>query len=310
MRGVCKAAGQRANGLGGEPRSLSDLFRRVVAHQREDAIGVAVGKVRHLNALLRNDGEDHRGGDQCLGNWFDGEPRIGTRPGQRQARLDLDEPRGTPVADTPPLRMIPAVANRRQPRFEKVRTEGDDEIGVGEVVLRNRIAAERHPVRSPDRLVCERLVPEPSRAHRGRPLVDESIQRARHQGGHDRDASRPTGVASGLQLLDKDALGVVPADILEPALPRHGVRVAPATRAGEAVGVVQPLQRCVTPDAQGSPVDRMVRVALDLHGAALARANDHPAPGRALSAHRCVPRGDTGNNILRRHDVRNDPFGR
>ena len=104
------------------------------------------------------------------------------------------------------------------------------------------------------------------------------------------------------------ALGVVPGGILEHAPPRHGVRGAPATRASEAVGVVQPLQRCVTPDAQAAPVDRMVRVALNLHGAALARTNDHPAPGRALSAHRRVPRGDTGDDILRRHDIGNDPF--
>ena len=159
--GSAKAAGQCADGLRGQPRTLGDPLRRVVAHQRQDSIRVRVGKVRHLHALLRDDGEDHRGGDQCLGPWFDGEPLIGTCPSQRHARLDLDEPRLAPITDTTTFRMIPAVANRRQPGFEKVRAEGDDEIGAGEVVLRDRIAAERHLVRSPHRLVGERLVPEP-----------------------------------------------------------------------------------------------------------------------------------------------------
>src|SRR5262245_54525843 len=55
-------------------------------------------------------------------------------------------------------------------------------------------------------------------------------------------------------------------------------------RATDTVRVIQTLQRCLTPRAGLSKVDRMIWIALDLEGAALHRADDQSAAGRTFAA--------------------------
>src|SRR5690606_37942961 len=97
-------------------------------------------------------------------------------------------------------------------------------------------------------------------------------------------------------------LGLVPGQRLERA-------VRARERLRYAVRVVQAVQRGLASRAQAPVRNRRERVALRLDRAALARADVHPAAGRALAARGAEPRGEAGDHVFRRDHVRQQPLG-
>ncbi len=108
-----------------------------------------------------------------------------------------------------------------------------------------------------------------------------------------------------LELGGEHGLGLFPRDLAKAApVPHHGPR--------EPVGVVEALQGGVASGANAAVRNGMRRIALDLDCPPLPGAHPDATSRGALSAHRSVPRGDAGRDLLGRHDVGNqslDVFG-
>src|SRR5262249_2580180 len=78
----------------------------------------------------------------------------------------------------------------------------------------------------------------------------------------------------------------------------------------EAIGMIEALQSGLAADAQTAAIHGMIRIALELHDAAVTIASEHAASGRALTADACEPRRDTRHHLLVRHDQRKDVLRR
>ena len=74
--------------------------------------------------------------------------------------------------------------------------------------------------------------------------------------------------------------------------------------------MVEPLERRLAADAERALAHRVVGVALELHDPTLAVPREHAAAGGALAAYRREPRRDAGDELLVRHDERQDVLGR
>ena len=264
-----------------------------------------------LHPPLGHDGPYHRGRHRSLGAGLEGDPLVRARRGERQARLEVHEARGAAVAGTPRFREVAGVAHRGEPGLQEVRSERDHEVGPAEVVLRQAVAPEDRPAGGPQRLVGERLVPQPAgAAHGGGPAVDERIQGAGQDRGHDGDAVTPSGRPQIGEAVGERALAPLPVDRVEHRPSGGRVRGAASVRAAVAVRAVESLERRLAAHAEGAAVRRMRRIALDLYRPAFASLDEGAATARALAADAGVPGRDARNDVLGRHDVRNDPFGR
>ena len=79
------------------------------------------------------------------------------------------------------------------------------------------------------------------------------------------------GVGAGLcQLLSEELERFVPRRCLE-------LSVSPHHRSAIAIGIVQPLQACLSPRAQRAAVERMLRISLELDCSAVARFRNESA---------------------------------
>ena len=298
-RRVGETAGQCPNRLRRRAGPRGNRLRRVIAHQLEDAVRGARIRLRQQRAPLRHDDVHHGGGNQPFRPRLDRQPLVRLRPAERQPRLELDEPRSPVSAPPAAFRESAPVLDRRQPGFQEIRAERDDQVRAREIVVRNRPAAERRQSGGPQRLMRERLVADPPRADGLGPALYQPVERAAEQRRDDGDPARPRFP----QLLGEHLPGVQPVDWLQHALSGRGIRLPPAERTAEAVGVVQALQRRLAADAQAAAVQRMLRVAFDLDRATLARAHQHPAAGGAFAAHRRVPGGHARYDVFRWNHV-------
>src|SRR5262249_34126076 len=142
-----------------------------------------------------------------------------------------------------------------------------------------------------------------ARAHALHPPIEEDRLAAILELRHDRDGASLPGLAQLTGLVGHE---------LERLVPRHRLQRVAVTplSAGETVGVIDLLQRRLAAHAERALIDRMVGIPLELHDAAVAVAREHAAAGWALTAHGREIRRDAGNDLLVRHDERQDPLGR
>src|SRR4029453_8598932 len=126
-------------------------------------------------------------------------------------------------------------------------------------VVRNAVAAERRAIGGPERFVAEGLVGDarPS-AQRLGPLVHEPTQASRLEAGDERDLASLLGLEQSLELVGEPLL---------PRVPCHGL--ARHERAAVAVGMVEPLQRGLTANAESPRIHGMIGVPLELDQAAV-----------------------------------------
>ena len=132
----------------------------------------------------------------------------------------------------------------------------------------------------------------------GRPLGGQRPERAGGVVGDERDAAAPARCLA--QLLPRELERVVPGDRLPCA-------VLPHLRRLHAVGIVESLQRSLAARAQAACVHGVVRIALDLDRAPLARLDQHAAACRTLAAGAGVPVGHAREDVGGCHQVR-DPL--
>ena len=225
-------------------------------------------------------------------------PEVGVRRRQRLAGLDLDEQAGPPVPERMHVREGAAVLDRREPRLHEVGAEGEDRPGLLEGVVRNRVATKCQLVRRPDRLVREGLE---GHARPGAERLEEGVHEATEapglELGDERDARALA--AGGPEPGDERRLGRLPAD-----------GPAAEARAGEAVGMIEPLERGVAPQAERAATDGMVGVPLELGDAPVVVLGEGAAAGRALPADRRKVGGGAGDDLLVRHDLGEELLGR
>ena len=306
--GVRERARDLADAVGGEAGGAAHGFGRHPGDEVADAGGLFR---RHaLRPLLAHDDLHHGRGHEALGLGGDGVPGVGARPGHREAGLDLHEPRRAAVADPARPRVVAGEPGRRAERLQEVRPERDHHLGPGEVVVGDLPAPEDALVGGADRLVAERLVADPARPEGGRPARDEPGEGAGQRRRDQRHAVAAARLVERLQPVDEILLRLFPRDRIEHAPPRRRVGDAATVGPGDAIGVVQPLQRGLAPHAEPAAVDGVLGVALDLDRPALPGADADAAAGRALPADAGVPRGDAGNDVVGGHHEGDDPLGR
>jgi hypothetical protein len=271
-------------GLGGHRRHVHALHRA-----REGARVHAGGDEAFVHDHL-----EHGEGERPLRARRIADPLVGVGSRHGQPRLDVHEGARLPAGERVHLREGGRVAHRREPGLEEVGAEGDQIAGLLDRILGNRVAAEGGAVGRADRLQPERLVGDAGpRAQRLRPLVEEAGEAARLEPGHQRDLPALLGAREGAELVGEDLLGGLPRRELPV---HHG--------APKAIRMVQPLERGVPADAETSPVDGMVGIALELDDTAVAVLREHAAAGGALAADRGEVGGHARDDILRGRDVR------
>src|SRR5207245_10541053 len=79
---------------------------------------------------------------------------------------------------------------------------------------------------------------------------------------------------------------------------------------GDAIRVIEPLERRLAARAEPALVDRRLRVALELDHPTLAHLGVQPAPSRAFAARGGVVGRRPRDLLLGGHDVRHEVFGR
>src|SRR6185437_6097398 len=114
--------------------------------------------------------------------------------------------------------------------------------------------------------------------------------------------ARCAAAARLADLLREPRDGVIPRDRLPRAILLH-------QRRPETIRIVQSLERRLSAGAQRAAIQRMVRIALELDRAAVARFGDDAAGSRTLAARRGVVRGDAGNRLVGRHQIWNELAG-
>ncbi len=200
------------------------------------------------------------------------DPFVRVRRRQGLTRLDVDERARASVPERVHAGEGPRVVDVREPRLDEVGAEGQHDLGVLERVVRNRVTAEREAIRRADRLVGERLQGHArARAERLRPAIEHPAQTAVLELCHDRDraalaagAERPDPVGDGLG-------GGVPRGALESRASLADLG------AGDAIGMIEALERGLAAHAERAGIDGMVGVALELDDPTLAIARDDAA---------------------------------
>src|SRR5438552_2894458 len=204
------------------------------------------------------------------------------------------------VATPPPTARPPwEAANSRARRSISgagIPTTGATRCGVGS--RRSRRAASAGAL--PQGFERERLMGDVPAADLLDPRIDELAERPGLEPGEEHDP--PT--ARFLHLPREPADGIVPRQLLPLAVRPAGHWL------GDAIGVVQPLQRRLAARAEPPLVDGGFRVALELDHAAFAHLGVQPAPGGAFAARRGVVRRGPRDLILGGHDVGDEVLGR
>jgi len=294
------AAADRQPGLG-----VSEDLREVLDRRKADAgflgsplevdLGDRLGEALVGRALVHHHPEDGEG-EHRLRPRNVANPLVRVRRRQRLSGLDVDERAGASVAERVHPGERARVVDVRQPRLDEVGAERQHDFRVLERVMRDRVPIERDLVRGPDRLVAERLERHArARPQRLNPAVEQRAEVAGLELRHDGDRAALPGRTERADAFGDELLGRVPENRLGRAA---GLAHA---RAGEPVGMVEALKRGLSAQAQRAFVDRMVRIALELHDTPLAVARDDAAAGRAFAAHRGVPRGDAGHDLVVGH---------
>ena len=107
-------------------------------------------------------------------------------------------------------------------------------------------------------------------------------------------------MSGALQFGRERVQGIIPGEVGK--FPRAPLSLL--HRAGEAVGIVQQLQARLPARAELAPVEGMLGVAFNFHGAAIHHADHNAAAGRALAAGAGVPGGLARQLLFRWNDVR------
>jgi hypothetical protein len=223
----------------------------------------------------------------ALGSGIHGDPLVGLRRRDGQARLDLDDLR---LASRVALSQLPVGAepvDGRDVGVEERRAEGEQVVGVLEVVGERRV--------SPLRAVARQRLAE-DRPRCLSDVVGGAIgpTEARDEGVHEPPAlaaekGHRVGLASLPDLAQRlgDAPDrLVPRDGLPPPLPAGPdapERSADAVRAIEDLEPREPLR------AEAAAVERVERVAGDAHGPVAHGPHANRAASVALPAHRGDP---------------------
>jgi len=231
-----------------------------------------------------------------------GDPFISVGTGERQARTDVGEAPHAAVAVSTHSAKLAGVLDGREPGFEEVGPEGEDQFRLLEIIEGNGGDAEGQAIRLTERFVADRLVAEPGPAPHGpEPIVDQTIEASRDERGHQGDATSPS-----LEFCQPGG------ENLLPFLPRgrapRAVRPLPQGLS-DPVRVVEPLEARLTTGAEAAAVDRMIGVPLDLDGAPLHGLHQHPAAGGTFPADGGVPGGLARDDLLRGNDIRNQTLG-
>ena len=262
-------------------------------------------------ALLGDDGLYHGRRHQALGFRRHGMPLVGAGTGHRQPGLDLDKPCLFAVSYPSLAGVVARVAHRRTERLQEVGAERDEIVRVRKVVVRHLGPSEKLSIRLPGCLVGERFVADPAGAAQGlHPGRCEGRHGAGERWRDHRDPVSPACVAERLHPVNQILLRVVPWQRVEHALSGGCVGDPAPLGAGNPIRIVEALERGLSANAQSTPVDRVLWVALDFHRATLACAHQGAATGRAFPAHAGIPGRDAGDDVLRRDDERNDLLGR
>ena len=193
----------------------------------------------------------------------------------------------------------PGVVDVREPGLYEVGAERENDLGVLERVIRDRVAVEREAVRGADRLIRERLQGHPrARAERLHPAVEQPAQAPVLELRHDGDRPALAAGSERTDLVRDDFPSGVPRGALE-----SGAALADQ-RARDPVGMIEPLERGLATHAERAGVDGMIGVPLELDDATFAIARDDAASGRALAAHGGEPGCDTRHELLVGHHQR------
>ena len=261
-------------------------------------------RARAVGAARFADHPEQRGGEHQLGARSIEHPAIGIGRRQRLPWLDVDIGPRAALAEGVHAREARGQRDVVDPRLDPVGAEVHDDLRVLEGVIRHRVAAERGAVGGADRLVGERLERHAGPcAQRLRPPIHQRAETSGLELRDHRDAARFPAAARRGHLVRERLERLVPAD-------RREERTVAALRSGEAIGVVEALQRGLAADAEATAIDGMVGIALELDDASVAVACEDAAAGRTLATHRGEPRGDARHELLVGHHERQDGLGR
>src|SRR6185503_10959485 len=159
------------------------------------------------------------------------------------------------------------------PGLQEVGAEGNNVFGLGEIIRRELVLAEHLAIGGSHCLGGKWLIANHPAAQGADPLAEKIGEGPPSRSGDRNDLSAGPGELGG-----KPADGVVPGDLLE--LPvgtaGHGSFQPP--------GIVEPLERCLTPGAELALVDRVLRIAFQLDGSSLTGSHVQPAPRSAFGA--------------------------
>ncbi len=284
--GVGQRPPQADDGLGGQVGLLRDGVDVGVGQHAVEECSVLL---RAPAALDRDAGQPQ--GQDALAAGPRGQPLVGVRPGLGEPWTHVHETRtavrvGGDVARSGEL---PLVLHRRKTGVEDLVSEVHHQIRVGEVEPRLGVHAEDVAGGRAQCLGGKGLV---DRAPGGSDGADEAIdQLSRGVAGvaaQHVDLGRSLGDFEGEQL---DA--GVPADRLEL------IRPVPQHRAPEAIRVVGATDRGLSPRAERPPVDRVLRISLELDGPPVEGLDVEPTGRGTFPA---------GRGVIER-DARRDQLG-
>ena len=300
------AGGQRHRrpGLGQGAAEPGDVCRRNAAglgrrrHPRRGQRAVQQAEAQSAARAALNGDPGQGQGQHALAAGADGQPLVAAGGGEREPRAGIDQPRAAPrlgrnVAGRRPL---PLVLHRRGAGVEHLRAEIQHQVGRFDVEEGLAADAEDALAGGQQHLAAERLV-DGAPAQAGG--LCEAVQQA---------AGRIAGIAPqqmGAGGVAAQRLGhlrqrLVPADGAQRAaggIPLHG--------AVEAVRREAALNGGLGPGAEPPLVDRMLRVALQLDGAALPRLHMQAAAHGALGAGGGVDDGVARRDLLGLHHIGN-----
>ena len=304
-------SGTRCGGRSDSGRKRDGMFRRnelfhdPVEYRAFDArrrnsgvhVGTGQGRIHDVRTLAICNRSGKGQSEQTLASGGRGNPVIRVRRGQVLARADRNQSRpaigmGGYVAA---LRELRGVLRRRNSGVEKIRSEVDDQVRIGDIEDGCGRNAEDRFTCLDERVLSKGLVGQTTGDARGRnELIHQSVERAA-----DRATEDPGLLGHATQLCGQLVLGVVPAYGLQGAI------AAARGRTFDAIRMIGAADSSLTARTKATLVDRMLRVALELDRAALSCLHVQTARRRTFLTGRGVDDRNPRSNLLGLDDVRN-----
>jgi len=206
--------------------------------------------------------------------------------------------RAAPLMWRAEQRVLTREFHRRLPGLKKVRTEGNQHFGLIDSIRRQIAPPKDRFRRNPRRFLVDGLVKYRAR----RAISAEKRERDFSEGRALRRTEERHAVLARLRRRRQPV-----AEHFVRLVPRNGpdrAVVATNLRMRKAIGIVQTLQRRLSPGAQRTLANGIGRISLQLDDAPFPDSRHHTASRRALRTRRGKKTRHAGNYVLVGHHVR------